>query len=155
MPEVTPEILTFFTNKEIKLYPEGSSGVAITPGAQAYGSWFEVVPANTITKDFLITALIINHRPNLGDMTRYFLVDLGKGNPGYEEVIATVRSCQFETVPYASTGQHMATEIIPFSIPRKIEANMRVAARAAQDEVGHGIRPVNVLIQYIELPLFE
>ena len=74
-PHATPG----YTVKDIKVYPDGSAGVSCSSTATAWqwGSWVELVPASTITNDFVITHV----KFNIPDMTEGQL-DFGVGGSG-------------------------------------------------------------------------
>jgi len=157
MPRAFPQPLTFYTDKEIKVYPElADSVVAQAPAASPiteygdWGSWVEVVPANGITEDFLLLAVFADVRrvPTGPSFPLRWQVQLGKGDPGAETPIFTARGI---ISGGDTSGQRPSTEVFPLSVPQYVPANTRIVARAC-----HQINsPQNygVKILYVELPL--
>lgn len=145
----TPTKITrLYTTKEIKLYPPGALPVQAFSSATPfeYGSWSEIVPADTITSDFIVVAVPRSFVDP--DPSELVAVQIGVGAVGEEEPIITV----FYAHMYASgVGFALSSEEGTLPIPRKVVANSRVAVRVA--DTGGVVRAYAVKIMYIELPL--
>jgi len=135
------------TTKPIEVYPSKADPILIVSGNVTWGvgSWVEIVPANTITSRFAILGVIVDPG-SLGSERRYE-VDLGKGAAGAETVIATVYN-KWEYVTAA--GRRPIAQPIMFPIPLEVEANSRIAARAADNTTS--TLNYRVKIIYVELP---
>jgi len=136
-----------YTVKEIKIYPPQADPPIFSSGAVAWGwgSWVQVVPANTITRDFIIIGVMIGMEDE--GQTRRWDIQVGVGAPGAESPIISLSGVH----SYSGTGVYRAGVIIPLSIPRRVKANSRVAARVS-DHIAAALA-YRIKIQYIELPL--
>jgi len=142
------KILPPYTTKEIRIYPSAAGGVEAYSGTAvwAWGSWVELVPANTITSDFLILGVVYDQYYALSESVRW-QVQLGVGAAGAEAPIASVAGTHY----YYSASGWGDFPFYPLVIPRKVPANSRVAVRATDDDptaFRHCVK-----IQYVELPL--
>jgi len=137
-----------YTTKEILCYPLAAAGAYATSSttAWAWGSWAELVPANTITSDFIILGIYVHIEKKLA--TYHFQVQIGKGSAGAETSIATVAGHWY----YASTaGFAVRKRYFPLPIPIKVSANERIAVRVTDEAAA--AYAYRVSINYIELPL--
>jgi len=142
------KILPPYTTKEIKIYPPAAGGAIAASGTAiwAWGSWVELVPANTITSDFLILGVVYDQYYAISESVSW-QVQLGVGAAGAEAPIASVAGTHY----YYSASGWGDFPFYPLIIPRKVPANSRVAVRATDDDpsaYNHRVR-----IQYVELPL--
>jgi len=139
-----------YTTKNIECYPLAASGptVASPATAWAWGSWVEIVPANTITSDFVITHLIALEDPATPavDTRIQTVFQLGIGDAGSEVVIISIPV----TFLIDSKVGHVAPWIIPLPVPRKVAANSRVAIRVT-DSVATAFTYGGCKIVYIKL----
>jgi len=139
---VTP----ILTEKEIEIYPLTSTPPnVVSSGVWGWGSWTQIVPPNTITRDFIIVGVVIEIESLAAG--RLFNIQLGVGAAGAESSIITVAG---RYVVDTAAGRRLLSAYYPLPIPRKIDANSRISARASDDTGGLGYK---VWIQYIELPL--
>lgn len=102
------------------VYPSEADPVIVPTGAPIWvkGAYVEVIPADTITERFYITGLIVN---NLRVDVDYEF-DIGIGAAASEVVIAT---------DVHETHDTNMSKTFLFIPPIEVEANTRVAARAA------------------------
>jgi len=137
-----------YTTKEIKIYPAqaASVGAASSTTPWAWGSWVELVPANTITSDFIILGIYYDQYYALSTYLRW-LIQLGVGAAGAESPIASLAGVHY----YASAAGYGHFPFYPLVVPRKAAANSRVAVRATDDKTAAYTHYVK--IQYVELPL--
>jgi len=136
-----------YTTSDIKCYPLAASGPTIGSGASAwtFGSWVEVVPANTITVDFSLLAVICFIDPAAAiDVRHEGLLEIGIGAAGSEVTIVQVPFSYF----IDSAAGHCMEQVIEI-YPRKIPANSRVALRIA-DDVASALTYGGCKIQYFE-----
>jgi len=133
--------------KDILMYPLNADPVSFTLGdgvtEWAWGAWKEVVPANTITKDFVIIGVI--HKAHSTE-TLDFAVQLGVGLAGAETPIISYGG-KFRYV--SSAGYYWETTPIMFPTPRKVSANSRIAVRGARSAIA--TKSAYVKIIYYEL----
>lgn len=137
-----------YTTKAAKLYPLAAEPVSCSSSATAWawGSWAELVPVDTITSDFIITAVVIIVASET--TTRDWVCQIGIGAAGAEAAIIDVAG----KWAYATTvGLFIASATFVLPVPIKITANTRVAVRATDDTAS--ALNYNAKIQYIELPL--
>jgi len=139
-----------YTTKNIKCYPLAASGPTVASPATAWqwGSWVELVPAGTITVDFVITHFVLLEDPVAAVDARHQAVfELGVGASGSEVAIIDIPV----TYLIDSAVGHLAPWIIPLPVPRKVNANSRVAIRCT-DSIAAIRTYGGVKIVYIELP---
>jgi len=133
--------------KDILMYPLNADPVSFTLGdgvtEWAWGAWREVVPANTITKDFVIIGVI---HGAYSTETLDFAVQLGVGLAGAETPIISYVGI-FRSV--SSAGSYWETPSLMFPTPRKVSANSRIAVRGARSAIA--TKPAYVKIIYYEL----
>jgi len=139
-----------YTTKDIKCYPLAASGptVASPATAWAWGSWVELVPANAITVDFVITHLIALEDPVAAvDVRHQAVFQIGIGSAGAEVAIISIPV----TYLIDSAVGHLAPWVFPLPAPRKVNANSRVAVRVT-DSIAAVRTYGGCKIVYIELP---
>ena len=157
MPGFTPPPPALYTPNPVKLYPPPpteapakwcSSGIT----DWTFGSWAELVPANTIPNDFIVVGVIVIIAESF--LTRFFSFEVGKGDAGQEEPIFPLHD-YFEYWASAAPDYgrmsyyYGRTYLAP--TPIKVPANTRIAIRAC-DDAGKATDYI-ARILYIELPL--
>jgi len=139
-----------YTTKDIKCYPNAAAGptIASPATAWAWSGWTELVPADTITSDFVITHVVLLEDPVAAVDTRHqMVIELGVGGAGSEDTIVSIPV----TYLIDSAVGHTAPWVIPLPVPRKVSANSRVSIRVT-DSVAAARTYGGVKIVYIELP---
>jgi hypothetical protein len=137
-----------YTTKEIKIYPLAADTAYALSSATPFGwgDWAEVIPANTVTEDFIIVGIMVWIQTVTA--ARLFDIQLGVGAPGSEVPIATISGANTS----AANGEGLISGFMePFPIPRKVPANSRISVRANDSEAiayYYGVK-----VQYIGLPL--
>jgi len=137
-----------YTTKTLKSYTSGGPGVGISSSTSAWvwGSWTEVVPAGTITSDFIIAGVCV-----VIDSPTYYhdwCIQFGVGAAGAESSIIEV-SGRFRYD--SAAGRRIESQIFMLPIPIKVSANSRIAARAIDSYAAALAYKVKIL--YMELPL--
>jgi len=147
------EALDTYTDDKINSYPTTSTGVQPVSSATAWvwGSWVELVPANTITSDFDITDINFLFDPvGLTKDVRYqAVIQIGVGAAGSETPIISlpVHFLSDTLVDHVPDNQ-----VVFLPVPRRIPANSRVAVRVANDgAVALTYGPIK--IRYIKAPV--
>ena len=144
--------LDTYTDELIKSYPAAAAGVQPVSSATlwTFGSWLELVPVNTITKDFDIHAVPFLFPPvGLTKDVRYQgVIQLGIG-PSTSEV--PIISLPVTFLSDTLVGHVPEKQIYTLPVPRRVPANTRVVVRAANSgSVALTYGPVK--IRYIERP---
>jgi len=136
-----------YTTRDVNIYP----GAAYPPSFQspttawAWGSWVELVPANTITSDFIVLGLVITFP--IGMVVRRFLIQLGYGAAGAETPAISLAG-HWQT---NGAVQVPISQFYPLPIPRKFAANTRLSVRATDDDPTAGLYEARLV--YMLLPL--
>ena len=135
------------TSKEAKTYPPAAVAIPVLDGALAWewGDWAELVPADTITSDFIIIGIMIE--PLDRGQDRQWEIQLGTGGAGSEVPKVSMAGAYRQE---SAAGRRQFGWIIPLSAPHTVPANSRVAGRGCSDNPP---RSMDLKIQYIELPL--
>lgn len=123
-----------------KLYPTGVTPVTLTSGASSdlFGDWVEIIPASTVTNKFDPHMIYI---ANVSDVARYYVVEIGCGGAGSEEVLG-------RTVTGATSS---SKGVVQFNLQMpRCDANIRLAARVKDDEAA--TNTIDVAIGYHEYP---
>ena len=110
----------YHTHDSAKIYPELANPVTLTADSSAwtYGSWVEIIPADTITEPFDIHWVLLSSISANGNYT----LQLGAGDSGSEEVIGTIG--------YNRNAVQSQEGSQPVQIPHQA-SNKRIAARIA------------------------
>jgi len=121
-----------YTSREIEMYPPATEGwaapdIALGPPNWQWSDWQELVPANTITKDFLLLAVMHNWAHSFLFDRQHVQIQLGVGAAGSETPIVTIPNSGRSI----SSSIFIPKSIYPLPVPILIPANSRVAARAA------------------------
>ena len=127
-------------------YPINAAAVSVSSGGSAHGdgSWVEIVPASTITKDILITGLSA-YVDSVSENHLNIEIALGTGSGGSETEIIRVS----HSWVYVSNVGWCPCLYIPLSIPIKVSANTRIACRIADAEAA--ANDFRVKINYVEM----
>jgi len=129
-----------------RVYPRlPSQTIVISTGAGAnqWGAWTEIVPANVVPFTFNVIGLLIEQLSATG-IYHIQVGDCASGStPGANDVQGEIRFRG--TAPIARV-----TELIPFGC-REIAAGRRVMGRAMNDSGGDNIEVSVVIRRYIEL----
>ncbi|RKX44967.1 MAG: hypothetical protein DRP27_05330 [Thermotogae bacterium] len=124
----------------IQTYPKLEHPISVQTGSGAWveGEWTEIIPAGTITEDFLIVGVwwfvSIYHA----------ILEIGKGAAGAEEEIIAIPSW----TAYRTDAGYILYQPIFFSTPVPVEANARIAARVADantDVTTHSVKVIYAL----------
>ena len=113
---------------DVKCYPTAAAGVTCTSTTTAWtaGSWTEIVPASTITKDILIIGLGLKLN-NI--ITSQREIEIGTGGAGSETVRAIIPASLYQ----ADDTGYFLQGILMLAAPIKVAANARIAVRANDD----------------------
>lgn len=116
-----------------KAYPENADGVNVTSSTSdwAFGSWVEIIPANTITETFWIFGAVENTLSLAIDG----ILQIGIGGAGSEVAIMDIKFAHTFHI-HTRTNQPMV----------KVAANTRVAARVATE--GTSAKTLEISIEY-------
>jgi len=136
-----------YTEKPQKVYPLAQGALEIQSGNSVWGwgSWYELVPANTITSDFIIVGVYIN--PGNISWNRYFDMQWGKGAAASETPIVTVTGNSAEETLAGIVYRHL----FALGFPIKVAANSRIAVRVCDGRAD--MCHYYVKVAYIEFPL--
>jgi len=137
-----------YTTQAIAIYPYAAAFPSATSGVGAWnwGAWVQIVPADTLPDDCIITGIYVR----VGDETisREFQVEIGLGDVGGESPVARIAGYW----GYASShGGFMTQRYYPFPTPIVLPANTRVAFRCVDDNAA--ARTYRCGINYVPLPL--
>lgn len=131
-------------------FPNLAAGVSLVSTAVSWtwpASYTEIVPANTITSTFYISALTASHTSNVTIDTRLYLnFSLGKGTAGSETEII-----QFTSTLYVDTNSSYWDSLF-YVLPEAVEvaANTRIAGRVTRAEaVAETYSNVKILYQAV------
>lgn len=105
-----------FPNLKILLEPSNDDGIDVDESGTlwTFGSWAEIVAANTITEDFFVLGLYIESQDS--DSVYY---QIGKGSVGNEVAIGAIKSGFYA----------LTTGVLVLPVPIKVSANTRIAVR--------------------------
>jgi len=124
-----------YQTREINTYPAGAAGATPSSAASGwgFGSWVEVVPASTITNDFVIVGVNLM-QAEINGPTMEALLEIGTGAAASEVTkiqmpwaIKRESSASAGRSWMISTGNALSGGVIGHKVP----ANTRVAARIA------------------------
>lgn len=137
-----------YTEKAQEIYPPLADSIQCASDTSDWGvgSWVELVPADTITDDFIAVGLIT--RISSIVTAREFELHLGKGAGGSEVQIAAIGG---RFVYSSSVARFFDGWPWYFRIPIKVDANTRIAVRAADDNTSALNYRLKLL--YMKLPL--
>jgi len=122
-----------------KTYPLLADPVTLTSSASAwtYGSYAEIVPADTITSDFWITGIEASN-PSAADN---YVICIATGGAGAETDIIEVPVTRTDIT---AAGVIMSV-IIPVNPPVKVSANTRISGRSASKAANANTIDVKIL----------
>lgn len=111
----TRSLFHVFPNLKILVEPSNDNGVDVNESGivWTFGSWVEIVAANTITEDFFVLGLSTENQDS--DSVYY---QIGEGSAGNEVAIGAIKS-----------GFYIFTGSIVLPIPIKVSANTRISVR--------------------------
>lgn len=118
--------------------PAGAPNITLTSANSVwgYGSFVEVIAANSITEDFWIYGIAIESiNPSAGN--RAAIIDVAKGGAGSEIVILQGK----KTI---ATEGILQSHIV-YPLPIKVPANTRIACRLAESTASANTAKVAVL----------
>lgn len=143
-----PEVWEYYAGLEQLLYPINAWGPAVLSAAAVWtwGAWTILVPAATITRDFLITHVFIHIYSTATG--RPFNIQLGEGAPAAEVPLITVDGNWWNEA-IANTDGTVGHFAFTFPFPIRVAANTAISCRAT--DMSNNALGYRVRIGYVEV----